>query len=101
RVMEWKSRALCRMCWRAWARRASPATTGARAADRAAAPAKKKTCAARGGKRVAAHKSSEHRGSCSQFHGAVSQKSAPAGETKQAACQAVIHMIIMELHESN
>ena len=55
---EWRSRFPCRMCWRAWKRRPSLATTDARAPDRAAAPSRReKTCAARGGKRVAAHKS--------------------------------------------
>jgi hypothetical protein len=47
----------------------------------------KKTCAARGGRRVAAHKSSEHRGSCSRFHDVASQKAAPVGMLEQSPCQ--------------
>jgi hypothetical protein len=48
---------------------------------------RKKMCAARGGRRVAAHESSEHRGSCSRFHDVASQKASPVGVLEQSPCQ--------------
>ena len=44
-------------------------------------------CAARGGRRVAAHKLSEHRGSCSRFHDVALQKAASVGVLEQSSCQ--------------
>ena len=48
---------------------------------------RKKMCTARGGRRVAAHKLSEHRGSCSRFHDVASQKAAPVDVLEQSPCQ--------------